>query len=298
VTHAYLLPARTAAVLALLLALIGSDAPLFSQDDVLAESRILLPEQVSPGPTAVAEPEGAATRAVEAAERVALPTTELGVAVLDRATGELAVGGRRDEPFYIASLAKLVVVVDVLDRRRLEGLAVSDADVKLMRRALGPSDDNAMNALWPMFNGAGAAERLSARLGLAATTMPADAFQWGQMSAPASDVVRLYDYVLGQMPAAERDLIVEALAATPAIASDGFDQTYGLLSPELDGPGIAKQAWMCCFSGRYYLHTTGTVGAQQRYVVALLNRIPAGRGWDAARAEVTAAAGAAVRALS
>jgi hypothetical protein len=62
---------------------------------------------------------------------------------------------RGDEPYYTAAPSKLVVIVDVLDRRRLEGLTVTDADLVLFRRALGPSDDAAMSALWERFDGAG-----------------------------------------------------------------------------------------------------------------------------------------------
>ena len=51
------------------------------------------------------------------------------------------------------------MIVDVLDRRRTEGLQVTDADLQLIARALGPSDDSAMSALWERFDGAGAPAR-------------------------------------------------------------------------------------------------------------------------------------------
>lgn len=250
-----------------------------------------------PGPAAT----GLARAAVDAAQAAAQPSTELGVAVLDRVTGETAGGARGTEPFYTASLSKLVVTLDVLDRRRTEGLAVSDDDIALIRRALGPSDDSAMNALWVRFDGVGAAARVSAELGLSGTTAPADPSQWGEMSVPATDLLRIYSHVLDDLPAGDRDLVLGALAAAPATAADGFDQAFGLLDPVVDGPGAAgasaKQGWMCCFSGRYYLHSAGVVGPDERYVVVVLTRIPQAPGWDAARSEVTAVAAAAVRAL-
>lgn len=262
------------------------------RDDLSAERSIIEHTATAPDVSAI-------ERAVSTAEQAAAQTTDLGVAVLDRVSGRVAVGAAGDEPFYTASLAKLVVVLDILDRRRVEGLAVSEADVELIRRALGPSDDDAMNILWTRFDGAGAAARVSARAGLAATTAPEDPSQWGQMSAPASDIVQLFDYVLGQMPAADRDLFVESLAAAPAIAADGFDQAFGLLAPSVNGPGVAaKQGWMCCFSDRYYLHSAGVVDAQQRYVVALLGRIPRAPGWDQARVELTAVADATLQILT
>ena len=109
---------------------------------------------------------GLAQAAVNAAQEQASSPTELGAAVFDRSTDELAVGERGHERFYTASLSKLIVIVDVLDRRRTEGLQVTDDDLKLVARALGPSDDSAMSALWEKFDGAGAPARVSAKLGL------------------------------------------------------------------------------------------------------------------------------------
>ena len=85
------------------------------------------------------------------------PSVWLGTASLDRATGELALGSRGAEPVYTASLSKLMLAVDVLDRRRLEGLEVTESDSRLIQRALGPSDDGAMSALWGRFDGYGSA---------------------------------------------------------------------------------------------------------------------------------------------
>ena len=256
------------------------------------------PPSVPPTP----EPQrGLAQAAVDAAQARAAGSTELAVAVLDRTTGELAVNGRSDEPYYTASLSKLVVAVDVLDRRRLEGLTVNDADLALFARALGPSDDAAMSALWERFDGAGAPGRVSARLGLKATTAPRRTGQWGEVEVTAADLVTLWRHVLDEMPAEDRDLLLGDMAAAPPVAKDGFDQAFGLLAPAVRGEGgpgaVAKQGWMCCFSGRYYLHSTGTVGADRRFVVALLSRVPRAGAPSAARTELTGIATQAVAAL-
>src|SRR3954465_12585873 len=128
---------------------------------------------------------GLAQAAVNAAQEQAASATQLGVAVLARATGELAPGDRGHERFYTASLAKLIVIVDVLDRRRSEGLKVTDGDLALFRRALALSDDSAMNALWERFDGAAAVTRVSKRLGLEATRAPRVVGQWGQVEVTA-----------------------------------------------------------------------------------------------------------------
>jgi hypothetical protein len=257
--------------------------------------------QSAPSPPASPRPE-IARAVVAAAEGAAAGTTELAVAVLDRETGELALGARGEEPYYTASLSKVVVAVDILDRRRLENLVVADSDIELLRRALGPSDDGAMNALWSRFDGVGAVGRVSNRLGLGGTTAPRDPSQWGEVSVPAADTVRIWEHVLEDMPPADRDLLLSAVDAAPPRAADGFNQWYGLLAPAVDGPGapgaVAKQGWMCCFSGKYYMHSTGTVGPDRRFVVALLTRVPRAPGWEVARQELTRIATAATQAMA
>lgn len=261
------------------------------------------PVRPTPSPARSSAPQrGLVGAAVAAAEAAAKESTDLGVAVMDRSTGETALGGQGGKPFYTASLSKVVLAVDVLDRRRSDGLAVSESDIALFRRALGPSDDAAMSDLWGRFDGPGAARRVSDRLGLSGTTAPRDPTQWGEMSVPPSETVRIWKHILDEMPSADRQLLVSAMQAAPVTAKDGFDQGFGLMSPAVDGPGgpgaVAKQGWMCCFSGQYYLHSAGAVGPSQRFVVALLARLPRGPGWEASRQELDRIAAATVRALN
>jgi hypothetical protein len=262
-----------------------------------------LPDVAPAAPPDTPEPpppqRGLAQAAVNAAEQRAASTTQLGVAVLDRTTGELAVGRLGHERFYTASLAKLIVIVDVLDRRRTENLEVTDADRQLFARALGPSDDSAMNALWERFDGAGAVVRMSARLSLEGTAPPRRTGRWGEVEVTAADYAALWSYLLDDMPAEDRDRLLSDMAAAPATARDGFDQAFGLLSPDIrDGyRTFAKQGWMCCFSGQYYLHSAGTVGPEKRFLVVMLTRQPRTKGWPAARTELTGIATQAVAAL-
>lgn len=265
--------------------------------------------QQRPAPAAEPAPAGPAPQtdgadadqmaaAVSAAEGAAAGA-DPAVAILDRRGGAIVVGARGNAPVYTASLAKLVVAVDILDRRRLNGLAVGQSDIALLRRALGPSDDDAMNALWTRFDGQGAPARVSRRVGLAATRAPGRVGQWGEMTVSAADMVHLWQYVLDDMPGADRDLLVSAMDAAPSRAADGFDQGYGLLAPDVRGghATVAKQGWMCCFSSHYYLHSSGAAGEGRRYLVVVLTRPARGPGWDAARRNVTAAVAAALREL-
>ncbi len=230
------------------------------------------------------------------------PSVWLGTASLDRATGGLAVGSRGAEPVYAASLSKLILVVDILDRRQTEGLAVTESDSRLIQRALGPSDDGAMSALWGRFDGFGTARRMSDRLGLTATQPPRDPSQWGEMMTSAADVARIYQHLLDGLPVADREFVISSLASAPPVrGADGFDQGYGLLAAGPGLPAAAKQAWMCCHGQQYTLHSAGVVRGEDawstvpgpRYVLVLLSRQPRGGGWSAAMDRLTQAAGAA-----
>lgn len=115
------------------LALVSLAIPLIAADDrpvAMAHFSVAAPPAPAPALvptipelvfTLAPVPTGGAQAAVDAAQATAASTTELGVAVQDRVTGETAVGTRGTEPFYTASLSKLVLAVDVLDRRRTEG---------------------------------------------------------------------------------------------------------------------------------------------------------------------------------
>jgi hypothetical protein len=140
---------------------------------------------------------------------------------------------------------------------------------------------------------------VSARLGLEGTAAPRRTGQWGEVEVTASDYATLWKYVLDELPAADRELLLSDLAAAPSTAKDGFDQAFGLLSPDIrDGyRTFAKQGWMCCFSGQYYLHSAGTVGPEKRFVVVMLSRQPRTRGWPEARTELTGIATQALTAL-
>ncbi|GGI96569.1 hypothetical protein GCM10011581_37170 [Saccharopolyspora subtropica] len=246
-------------------------------------------DQPQPSPT-TPPVTGPATAAVAAVE----DWTEqhdaevVGVAVLDRATGELALGRAAAQPMYSASLSKLIVAVDVLRR---DGALVDQRTRDWISRSLGPSDDAAMNELWSRFDGPGAVARVAALAGLEDTRAPQDPGRWGETQLSARDAVRLDAYLFDGLPASERDFAVRGLAAAPPRAADGFDQVFGLAA--VSGSAV-KSAWMCCQQGRIILHSAGTAGPEHRYAVALLSSRPSSLGYAAARRDLTAAAAAAV----
>jgi hypothetical protein len=184
----------------------------------------------------------------------------------------------------------------VLTRRAAGQVTVTPSDEQLIRRALSLSDDEAMNALYTRFGGPEGIERVSALLGLAATSPPERAGQWGETRTSARDVATLYGFVLTRLSPADREFVLSSLEAAPATAADGFDQGFGLLDPARRGAAAAKQGWMCCRQSSADVHSAGLPDVEGRYVVVLLSNQP--RGYDAARALLDDAAGAARDALA
>lgn len=212
-----------------------------------------------------AVPRISARQVVAAAEKAAGPNMTLGVAVLDLRTGELAVGRDGAREFMSASLSKLVLAVDVLDRYR----QLDPADRELINRALSGSDDNAMNVLWGKYDGAGTIGRVADRLGLNGTLPPDSVGKWGDTLITAADMVTIYRHILRDMAPPDRAVIVDALAATSAVAADGFGQHYGLLHQGASREHYAKQAWVPYRPAGFLLHSAGVTDG--RYAIALLS---------------------------
>ncbi len=236
---------------------------------------------------------------VQAAERTMPSSVAFGVAALNLRTGDFAAGRDGGRQFYSASLVKLIVVVDMLDRRRLEGRPISESDLRLVGRALSFSDDGAMNVLWGKFDGQGAIGRVAGRIGLTATRAPGDSSQWGETLITAGDFVRIYGHVLVDMPPEDQAVIVNALAAAGHTATDGFDQFFGLLGQGASPQLYAKQGWVSYRPARLFLHSAGVVHDDRTnadYAIALLSIQNSGNK-QAARDRLSAVASAAIETI-
>ncbi|MHC1562786.1 serine hydrolase [Actinomycetospora sp. C-140] len=223
---------------------------------------------------------GAVSEAEQAGSRDGF---NLSVAVGDAATGDVAPGSNPDETFYTASLAKLFVAVDMLQRQRDGELTLGDRDLRLLHAALTVSSDPAMNALWTQYDGPSAITRVSRSVGLEDTTAPDDTSQWGEVQTSARDMVKLLRHIQVDLPAPDRDLLLGTMSQAQRIAGDGFDQGFGFL----DGSHApVKQGWLCCLGSRANLHSVAVLDG--RFLVAVMTDEPPG--YDAARQVVDAAA--------
>ncbi|TDC95058.1 hypothetical protein E1161_05320 [Saccharopolyspora aridisoli] len=237
-----------------------------------------------------AKPTGApAATAASVDQQAAAQRNPLGVAVLDRATGEVAYGRAGMRPMHSASLSKVIVAVELLERRR-----VTPQDRFAMRRALGPSDDEAMNALWDRYGGASLITASANRLKLQQTRPPDDPGRWGDTVTSARDIAAVYQHLLARMPAADREFVLDALHAAPRRAADGVNQGFGLMA--MDAQAV-KSGWMCCQTGKVWVHSAGVVDPGRRYVVALLSGQPSSVGYGKAVEDITEVARTAVTRL-
>jgi hypothetical protein len=239
------------------------------------------PESVpAPVPVPVpARPDYAAAM-LDAAQGAVPKGITFGIAVLDLRTGQLATSGTQQ--FYTASLSKLMLVVDMLDR----DVPLSDTDRRLITRALSVSDDNAMNSLWTKFDGYNAMTRVAKSVGMQGTEATRDRSQWGEVVVSPAGYARLYQHIMNEMTDDDEEIIVTALSAATPAAADGFNQFFGLLGGSLTA--FAKQGWMY-YGSRLYLHSAGVVthGTDQ-YAVVLMSAQPSSSG--TARANLTAVA--------
>ncbi|MDD7937110.1 hypothetical protein PHK61_01610 [Actinomycetospora lutea] len=264
----------------------GTADPLASADRLLQQIPGGTEPVESVGPAAAPEaPRVDLASAVSAAEEAgARRGATVGVAAVDIATGELAPGSGGEERFDTASLAKLFVVVDMLQRQRDGEMTLNQRDLRLVHAALTVSSDPAMNALWTQYDGPGAISRVAQALDLEDTSAPEDSSQWGEVQTSARDMVKLLRHVQVDLPPQDRDLVLGAMGQAPRTAGDGFDQGYGFL----DGGTPVKQGWMCCIASRAEVHSVAVI--EGRYMVAVMSSQPPG--YDQARRIVSAAAGA------
>jgi hypothetical protein len=211
------------------------------------------------------------------------PATTLGAVVYDRTTGRTPVAYNADRGFRSASLVKLLIAIDVLER------GAGPADREQLSRMLMMSDDGLASMFWVREGGPALVTRTSAELGLTGVRPPEMSGQWGEVVVTPRDVAGIYRHVLA-LPVGDRELIVTSLAQAPRVAADGFDQYFGI--PDgLAAQWAVKQGWGSNDRAKV-VHSTGLVGPHFRYVVVLLTEHPLGTGWQTCARSVTAAAGA------
>ncbi|MER6005231.1 hypothetical protein [Nonomuraea angiospora] len=267
---------------------------------------------------------GLATPA-QAAPRVPAGTTASWL-VFDRQAGKFVATRNAHRKFRSASVVKILIAIDYLERRK----SVPAADARLLKIMLRSSDDDAASAFWDRAGKGQIIVRMARKLGLSDTAPPPASKPgfWGYTSLSAYDIVRTYRYLLDRAEPRVRDTILGHLRQSTPCGTDGFDQTFGIPGA-VPRPWAVKQGWSgfgdtpptrCSGAravgapiswiaqratgsgvpdyGRPVLHTTGLVGKNERYVMAVLTAHPAGGTWASSVTRVTKLTGDLYRGLS
>ena len=244
------------------------------------------------------------------ADEVALPPgVTAGIAVFDRQTGKFVQQLNADHQFRSASVVKLLIVLDFLWDRG-PAYDVPAADRTRLEVMLRSSDDDAASYYWDHLDGAAIVDRMVARLGLTHTAGPPATHPgfWGYVAITAADTVRIYRYILDRAPEPVRRYVMDLLHRPTRYGTDGFDQYFGIASV-FDSDFSIKQGWSGFLGSSGYredrakpeslvdlvsdaLHTTGTVGVDDRSIVSVFTLHPPGTEYEKAYAEVTRLTGA------
>lgn len=230
---------------------------------------------------------------------------DFALAVYDRESGAFTERVEADRRFRSASVVKLLLALDFLWERG-PGYHVPAADRDRLEQMLRGSDDAAASHYWARRGGSEILGRMVPRLGLTGTEPPPASHPgyWGYTAITAADTVRIYRYLLDEAPAPVRDFVMEQLRGATRCANDGYDQYFGIAAA-VKRPWSLKQGWSgfdpggCTEADREAskaggldlvgaaLHTTGTVGADDRWVVAVLTLHTEGTPYATACARVT-----------
>lgn len=142
---------------------------------------------------------------------------------------------------------------------------------------LRSSDDSAAETFWNRSGGSAIISRVVARYGLSATRAPSNG-RWFNTMSTVTDLVRYYDMMLagtGGLPPEQASVIMSNLAASTPTAPDGmvpggvYPQRFGIPEGLYAEPVAVKQGWMCCIGSDWLHVSTGVIGPDRRYVMAI-----------------------------
>jgi beta-lactamase class A len=234
-----------------------------------------LPEAPPDEPAAAFD--GLAARARQATAEAAQAGADITTTVLDRNTGQIVSNGN-NEAMPIASVVKLFIADDLLLQEARGQTQLSPADRQAFDAMLRSSDDSAAEVFWNRSGGSAIISRVTARYGLGATTTPYNG-RWFNTLSTTGDLVQYYDKLLsgsGGLPPERANIILSNLAASTPTAIDGtqpggiYPQRFGIPEGLYAEPVAVKQGWMCCWNGGNWMHmSTGVIGPDRRYVVAI-----------------------------
>ena len=276
----------SAAIASILLlgSLAGGEAKVYGSSPVRPDGpHFAVPGSDAPAdatPAATASPpatfDGLAARAQQATAAAAVKGADITVAVLDRETGQLVTNGA-NATIAIASVVKLFIADDLLLQVSKGKTPLTPADRQLLDAMLRSSDDSAAETFWNRSGGSAIITRVVARYGLGATHPPGNG-HWFNTISTVTDLVRYYDMLLsgsGGLPPEQAKIILGDLASSTPTAPDGmvpggvYPQRFGIPEGLYGEPVAVKQGWMCCIGADWMHLSTGVIGTDRRFVMAI-----------------------------
>jgi hypothetical protein len=236
------------------------------------------PSGIVPLGTAVAAPNAPPNAAFGGLEsRIQLATLQaaesgaaISVILLDRLTGRTVSNGNNTS-IATASVAKLFIADDLLFQASAGHSQLSPDDRNALDLMLQASDDDAGEVFWDRGGGDEVVARVASRYGLPSTGPGSDGRWWNTITT-ASDLVRYYDMLLGGaggLTADQAYIIINDLAQSAPEGDDGYPQRFGIPDGLYAERVAVKQGWMCCIGDDWMHLSTGVIGADRRYVLAI-----------------------------
>lgn len=232
--------------------------------------------------------DGLEDRTRQATTDAAKAGANITVLVLDRDTGQMVSNGNT-RSIATASVVKLFIADDLLMRDANRQTRLSPADRKSLDTMLRSSDDNTAEHFWNRSGGSAIISRVAARYGLKSTRPPGNGRWWNTVTT-AADLVRYYDMLLdgsGGLPPGRASIIIGNLAQSTPTGIDGYPQRFGIPDGLFAEPVAVKQGWMCCIGNEWMHLSSGIIGPDHRYIMAIESRQPTDD--DTARATITQA---------
>ncbi|MEV6927632.1 hypothetical protein AB0M46_24460 [Dactylosporangium sp. NPDC051485] len=315
-TSPRLLLLATSAVVAFGLTACGDPAGPPAADSNFASAA---PATTRPEPASAPADASLGAPAASPATAVPVPAgVTAGIVIYDRQAGRYVLQQNGSWRFRSASLVKLLIALDYFWDKG-PSYSVPPADQPELETMLRSSDDAAATGFWKAGGQGQIVARMVPRLGLQDTVPPpvSQPGYWGYTAVSAADLVRVYQYILDKAPEPVREFIIDNLHQTTKCGTDHYDQSFGIPST-FKQPRAAKQGWSGfgdepatpCVAGAdlaardkpafvpaaapnkpdmvgEVLHTTGTVGEDDRYIVAVLTVHPDGTPFAKAAAALT-----------
>ena len=191
----------------------------------------------------------------------------IGIVLHNRLTGASWRNRYARMDFPAASTIKLAMVADVMLRNDAGQILLGPYNWNLIYNILHESSDTAGDQLWFAFEDAGFPGRIQ-RFGMRSTTFSSSTAYWGYMYTTAVDLDNLMNFILGRMPARNRDYIVAHLRHVATI------QQWGVWGAgREDHPGN-KDGWED--DGVWITNTVGFAGPHERYTLAIMDDVGGG----------------------